>query len=125
MAVVPLLNPGQARPAAPYRYSRGHCPWNRPAVNSPRAPISQISSVTFRETSRSGQGRLLKPKTRAVLMNSLLGWLRGAGKASLRFSRRPTRIRRAVPRLEALEDRLTPAAISWTGLGDGINWMDR
>jgi hypothetical protein len=36
--------------------------------------------------------------------------------------RRPRRTGR--PRLEWLEERATPAAVSWTGAGDGINWSD-
>ena len=30
----------------------------------------------------------------------------------------------AALRLEALEDRATPAAVSWDGGGDGTNWTD-
>ena len=37
---------------------------------------------------------------------------------------RPRPRRPGRPRLEWLEDRLTPDAVSWTGAGDGINWSD-
>jgi hypothetical protein len=46
-------------------------------------------------------------------------------KWSPRFGNRKPR-RRPGPRLalERLEDRVTPAAVSWTGNGDGLNWSD-
>jgi hypothetical protein len=45
--------------------------------------------------------------------------------AGPRRSRTPSRpFARTILRLELFEDRLTPAAVSWTGGGDGTSWTD-
>jgi hypothetical protein len=54
-------------------------------------------------------------------LSQLRTWARNfiPGRDARPRPRRPGR-----PRLEWLEDRLTPDAVSWTGAGDGINWSD-
>jgi hypothetical protein len=52
-------------------------------------------------------------------LTQLRTWARNIIRGRVSRPRRPGR-----PRLERLEERLTPDAVSWTGAGDGVSWGD-